>query len=281
MKLFKFLALTFLLSTSLHVRAATVFFDAQKQIQKQGEVLTTVKIDTERININTVSGSINIPPSFDVSKIYDGESTIVVWIEQPKFDVGTHSISFSGITPGGFAGVQKLFSFVLKPTKQGTFSLNSTNLEIYKNDGKGTAVSAKAKPFVFVVSNKTSSAVVNLQDKISPEEFTPVISESSDIYNGNYFVSFASTDKGVGIDHYETAQTWFFTPKAENWTKNESPLVLDSFSNIKIIYIKAVDKLGNERVKSIWGPYRIRALSGLGILIILSYFSLASRKRKS
>ncbi len=280
MKLFKLLIFAFLLTNAVHASAATIFFESQKEIPKQGELLVQVKIDTERISVNTISGSINVPASFEVQKIYDGDSSIVVWIEQPKFDSNTHLINFSGITPGGFSGVQKLFSVTLKPSKQGTFTLRAENIEVYKNDGKGTIVVSKVKPFTFSITNKTSNTVINMEDKNSPEDFTPVISKDIGIYDGNYFVSFATTDKGVGIDHYEVAERWIFSPNKDAWKISESPLVLEGLSNAKIIYIKAVDKLGNERIESVWGPYRIKVLSVLGLIIIFGYFFLASKKRK-
>ena len=262
------------------VSAATFFFEVPKQIPVSGETMVTLKVDTERIGLNAVSGSVIIPQSFELKNIYDGESGIVIWVEKPRFDSSAKQIIFSGITPGGFSGIQKVFSFVLKPAKSGTYLLKFGALEALKNDGKGTGVLTKSTLATILVTNKTSTAVVSIEDTVPPEEFVPSITRSDSIFKNSYFVSFGTNDKGTGIDRYEVASSWLLNPKQEDWQSVSSPYQLSLLQSFQVFYVKAVDKNGNDRLESIWGPYRARAFSAVGMIIVLGYFYLASRRIK-
>lgn len=99
-------------------------------------------------------------------------------------------------------------------------------------------------------------------DGTPPEPFEPEIAKDPSMFEGKYFLSFATTDKTSGIDHYEIIEAdrrgyqRRTTRKAE-WKIGESPYLLEDQSLRSIIKVKAVDKAGNEKIAEIIPPYKI------------------------
>jgi hypothetical protein len=250
------------------VFAAAVSFDMPKTAAKGQEMLVTVKIDTAGDKINAVSGSIVVDPSVELRQIYDGTSAVTLWLERPHL-VG-NSIVFSGITPGGFQGSFKLFTFSVLLKNDGSVNFGTKDLAAYKNNGEGTAVSISFKPAPQTMVSGTATSTIVFSDTVLPETFIPLVSSSPDLFNGKPFISWSATDKGSGINHYEYAYTWFAQPGATDWKQATSPLELDSSAYSKEIYIKAVDASGNERIVWVAGPNRYRTFGLWGIIILIA-----------
>jgi hypothetical protein len=218
----------------------------------------TVKIDTGAYSINTLEATIILPKNISVTHVDDGNSALLIWIKAPVYDALTNTISFAGITPGGFQGVFSLLSlsgdFSVADLRNVTFS----GVNALQNDGKGTA----APVHLSAVSSQT------LTDTSAPEIFTPSIGQSSDIFNGQYFIVFLAQDKGTGIEHYDVAYSEFFSPQEKDWQRAESPLLLASNTLSKKIFIRAVDQSGNARVESIVGPHYYQSLVLWSIIIV-------------
>ena len=89
-------------------------------------------------------------------------------------------------------------------------------------------------------------------DTTKPEEFKPEIGRDPAIFEGKYFLSFATVDKMSGIDHYEIIETR--DKKQDIWKKVESPYLLEDQSLQSKILVKAVDKAGNERISKMTLP---------------------------
>ena len=97
-------------------------------------------------------------------------------------------------------------------------------------------------------------------DATPPEEFKPEIGQDPSIFEGKYFLSFATTDKTSGIDYYEVKEA----PKEilrlptgqgkRDWKRAESPYLLEDQYLKSKISVKAVDKAGNERISEIIPP---------------------------
>jgi len=225
----------------------------------------TLNVDTNTNPVNAIEGTIEIPKNIQITNIYDGNSTILFWVDKPTLNTNTNTIRFSGFTPGGFQGKHNLFSFAGDFSEQDLSKFIFQNVRALANDGKGTEVPAS----LFITPTTIA------KDITFPEVFTPEISQSNGAFNNSYFVSFMTQDKGVGIDHYEYASTLFFNPDKSAWTKIESPLVLKGNETYKKIFIKAIDKSGNERISTIYGPkYFEYMFIGfiIGMLIICALF---------
>ena len=96
-------------------------------------------------------------------------------------------------------------------------------------------------------------------DVTSPEEFKPEIGKASAVFEGKYFLSFATVDKMSGIDYYQVLEAdrggyQFGTKKKAEWKIAKSPYLLEDQSLRSVIKVKAIDKAGNERIAEILPP---------------------------
>ena len=77
----------------------------------------------------------------------------------------------------------------------------------------------------------------------------PEIARDESISDDKWFIVFATQDKASGVDHYEVKESrqkilTFFS----RWRAAESPHVLKDQELRSYIFVKAVDKTGNERI---------------------------------
>lgn len=273
--IFSFLFIPF----SLH--AATLYFDVPKEISKGGEFLVNVKLDTGADKVNAISGMIVLDKSsLSISKIYDGDSSILLWIERPSLDTKEQTISFSGLTPGGFQGNRTVFSFSMKSLVSGNFVIGSKDVVVLKNDGLGTAVKVDAKNSRLLVNKNVSTSTVDIVDNIPPEVFYPQISSSPEMFDGRPFISFGAVDKGVGVDYYEYASTWFWSPFRGSWTTISSPFVIPTEDQYKSLFIRAIDRNGNNRMSytASFGHYVVLITSAILILLFLCVLLFFTRR---
>ncbi len=271
------LFITLLLLVPLSSKAAEIYFSAVEKVNLGQEIVVELMLDTENELINAVSGEISVSSIFSIEKIFDGDTALSLWVENPKINKERNSISLSGITPGGVKGEFKIISFVLKPIKEGEGSLSFKNYSVLSNDGKGTSVNTKVIGSRISVSKEIKSVSIVKDDSTPPEKFKPEISKSQDLFDGNYFISFSTTDKGVGVDHYEWSSSFLFSPA--EFKIASSPIELSLKNLIQRNFIKAVDRNGNERVVSIAGSYYYYSIFGLliGVLLLLYFIRKAFR----
>lgn len=216
-----------------------------------------VLVDTGVETINVLEGTLVLPGDVSVGEIYTGNSAVLFWITKPTLDTETNTISFAGMTPGGFRGKFPLFLISnIEPRR--LFGASFTNVSAYRNDDSGTEVAVRLSLVPAELALDTAP----------PELFLPIISSSPDIFGGQRFLSFATQDKGTGISRYEYASTWLNSPRGESWVEAEPPLVLSPLDAFKKIHIRAIDKAGNFRAVSTAGPYRYATLL-IGTIILL------------
>lgn len=226
-----------------------------------------VYVDTGNRPINALEASIRLPEEFELNEIYDGNSAIVVWLSRPILEASI--ITFSGINPGGFQGRHVVLSISGDFTEADLNKMTFTHVRALSNDGTGSEVP---------VSFSTQISEIP-SDNVPPESFTPIISKSPDIFEGRHFLSFLTQDKGVGIDHYEYASSLLLKPGAEDWKQVESPLELTKKDLKRKIYVKAVDRSGNEIVRTVVGPYYYIHIAIWFIIIVSLLCVLSYRKR--
>jgi hypothetical protein len=214
-----------------------------------------VQVDSGLETVNALEGTLVLPPGASVTDIYTGNSAILIWVVPPVYDQETDSISFAGLTPGGFKGQYPLF------TLSGDFNLNRVsfrNVSGLRNDGLGTQVPVRL----------TLASTEIAEDTVPPELFAPIIARSPDIFDNQYFISFVTQDKGTGVDRFEAVSTWILKPRDSAWVRVESPVVLSGTTLFKKIHIRAIDKSENYRVVSTVGPYHYYFLA-FGVIILL------------
>lgn len=250
------------------VHGADFYFEQSNSLSTSGAEQIVLKVKTGQDRVNALTGKIKVPEGIEVSRINTGSSAIVLWIEQPQ--VGKE-ILFSGVTPGGFQGDMSVFSFEYSKKDKVTSVLSIVDAEAIKDDGLGTSVQIAAIPFK--VPESRSGLVNETRDTDSPEPFDIVIGKNGDTFNGSYFASFAAQDKRSGIQQYQYAQTFVFSPNDSDWAEVSSPLVLKNMALIKNISIKAIDGEGNIQISTVSGPYRYTVL-WIGIIIVLTLCAL-------
>lgn len=245
---FAFLFCLFFLSllVALPAFAANLYFSGEQEFAVGSQFNIDLIINTEGEAINAIEGSITFQNDFlEVKEFSDGDSIINFWLQKPKL-TPSNQISFSGITPGGYNGNQgKVFSIMFQSLKEGEADINFSNLKILLNDGSGTAAQVKTTAMKIKISasiEASVSAPTQKTDNEPPETFVPEIASSTDIFDGQWFLVFATQDKISGVDHYEVKEGW------RGFIVAESPYLLKNQNLDQTIYVKAVDKSGNERI---------------------------------
>ena len=85
-------------------------------------------------------------------------------------------------------------------------------------------------------------------DTQKPEPFQAEIGKDPSVFEGKYFLSFSTTDKLSGIDHYEIKEG------KKEFKESKSPYVLEDQKLKGKILVKAIDKAGNEHISEITPP---------------------------
>lgn len=234
--------------------ANTIFIGSNHNKVANGSNLNlSVYIDATQ-NINAVEGMVKIPKGVVIKSIQDGDSTINIWIEKPFVD-SSGNIRFAGITPGGFVGKVKIFDFIINTANTGEYNFASSEIKTYLNNGEGTEAKINTKPQTLAVSPEYVFVDDSVEDKLGPDYFTISIVNEPLINDGKYSVIFATNDKGVGIDRYEMTEVKsikkedeIIYPKNPNWKIVESPVLLSDQNLKSHIFVRAIDKNGNETV---------------------------------
>ena len=245
--LFLFFIFYFLFSES--VFAAEIFLSTKSQEVKVNQLFEVgVFINTNEESINAIEGKIIFPQDFlKLKKINDGNSVINFWVEKPKIKSG--QIFFSGIIPGGYSGKKGfILSLVFQSTEQGQGLIKTCDIKALLNDGKGTKTKVITSNLQFVISEQALSPKIFLPEKKDinkPEIFKPMVASNSTMFDGKYFLVFATQDKGSGIDHYEVKEG------LGSFETVSSPYVLANQNLDVILKVKAVDKNGNQRIVEI------------------------------
>lgn len=220
-----------------------LFFDYGNSAHGKGEdFLIHVLFDSGVQSVNAIEGTVLIDPSLEVREVRDGDSILKFWVEAPVAS-GT-SVRFSGITPGGVqTSSGKLFSLLVNAKDVGQIELRARDIRVLKNDGNASQIEGIVERARINISNEVKSDVEGVQDIDPPETFTPLVSKEPSMFEGKYFIAFSTQDKGSGIKEYKIKEGFFgdFVPA-------QSPHELSDQHLYKTIYVKAIDKGGNERV---------------------------------
>jgi hypothetical protein len=230
-------------------QAAELFFEPR-------EINTTVN-HTEEVeiflntgdseNINALEINVEYPSEFLKLKDWsNGNSIINLWIKEPENN--NETFSFQGIIPGGYSEKGGLLmTLYFEGIKEGLAEIKiKNNSQILLNDGLGTPTENSFLPAIINIKfSEKEPPKLEFTEKTPPEPFTPIISHSDEIYDGNYFLVFSTQDKNSGIDYYEISEG------EEPFIIAQSPYLLRNQRLDEDIKIRAVDKAGNIRMEII------------------------------
>jgi len=269
-----FLFFIFYFLFSFPASAAEIFFGAHSLTVDQGNIVEVgVFVKTNESDINALEGKIVFPADYLVLQaISDSNSIISLWLKQPKADDSpAGEVNFSGIIPGGYSGDRGyLFSLIFKAVKAGEIKITSADEKILLNDGQGTADIISRAPLELKISTDfNSQEFIPLEDNQPPEEFKPEIASDPNLFNGRWFLVFATQDKGTGIDHYEIQENRKQKIENRSWQTAESPYALKDQKLRSFVYIKAIDKAGNGRIAVIRPKYPLKWYENDVIFVIL------------
>ncbi len=254
-------------------------------VKKNELIVVPIYLDTQFEEINAVEVYVNFSDNLVFRDYLDGKSIITHWIEKPHYqyrDVRHPDIVFSGIISGGISGRNlNLVDLIFEAKESGMAKIEiDKNSKVLLNDGLGAQAKLIALSKSFNILDIKGKPEIKIKDNFPPESFKIYLARNEEIFNGKYYITFEAKDKQSGIAYYEVNEKpvgfiFLAKPDIENLTfkKAESPYVLEDQSLRSYIFVKAVDKAGNERIE-ILTPQRIIIYDDVflffGSLIILA-----------
>ena len=206
--IFLFSIIYFLFSASAIFAAEFSFNPQFIQARPGDEFSVKLLLNTQGQKINAVEGKIVFPAGkLEVKEISDGNSIINLWAQKPALNDG--NITFAGVIPGGYNSQEGLvLSISFKSKEEGGGLLHLEELKSLLNDGLGTASSITSKDFQFLISRTAFSPAISTDtpDQERPESFVVYLSKDKNIFDGKWFVVFATQDKKSGINRHEIAE---------------------------------------------------------------------------
>jgi len=304
--------------------AAFLYFDPQESEVYRGDTVSlNLRIDTDEGEcINTIDGVVHYDEVIRAVDVSRGESILSVWLEPPVIDEELNTISFAGGIPGGYCGRipgdPKLSNVVLKiilrspgftvggessPTATVSFGQDT---QVLLHDGFGTQAQLNTQDAHVILSDKAGNIPDDdwrgeiIDDDEKPSDFPITLTSDDTAFSGDYFIVFNALDKQSGIDHYEVfeepfSEFWSFSWGAADtpWIHTDSPYVLEDQTLNSTIWVKAIDKAGNESVSKLIPDQALQTIShnkrimytfigGLIIVLLgIVVYVLWSRKQKT
>ena len=265
-----FFAFCFLFSYNSAKAAKLELISEIQEIGVNQQFQVDLVLDTENEEINAIEGKILFPEDLlELKEIKDGNSIVSFWIERPRVSRQTDAkqeretdalIVFSGIVPGGYNDAKGLiFSAVFQAKKEGAGTIEIQDAKALLNDGKGTPAKLSVSNFQFLISKEVAPLeLLEIKDTEPPELFKPMIAQDPKMFEGKYFLVFATQDKKSGIAHYEVQENRRQKIESRKWIETESPYILKDQELRSYIFVKAVDKAGNERIAVVEPRYPIK-----------------------
>lgn len=271
------------------VYSAQIRFEPEKLSVPQASPFTvTLTVNSEEQSLNAVDGTLLIAEEFgDNITVTDSGSVVTYWVTRPEWDATTRSVKFSGDLPGGYEGKAGILFSVIIPTYKGNHleqALSLVDAHSYLNDGLGTPAKIAVKSFSIGEGSSSVDPEIQSQlfvdeskpDNIPPEIFSPQVAQDERVYDGNWFINFATTDKQSGIDHYEVQESQDGRIDSGKWKTATSPYLLEDQDLHSFIFVLAIDRQGNERIIKVfprnplnWVSRNSSGLAVAGLLLMV------------
>ncbi len=277
-----FISICFLvcLVTALKAEAATLYIEPHESEIYPGDSLSlAVRIDTDEGEcVNVIDAVIEYDAELVAVDVSRGDSIVPIWVEDPKIDKTNRLVTFAGGIPNGYcgriAGDPRLTNVIAELIIQApTLSVSigesddigeikfRPETKVLLNDGLGSDAPLRTFGSKLLLNKKPRNEPLNewnnrvSEDITPPQDFSITLASDVSIYNGRHFITFNTTDKQSGIDHYEIIEepiddfNLFGWGAADApWEIARSPYLLEDQSLNSTIRVKAVDKSGNEYI---------------------------------
>ncbi len=254
------------------VSAATISLLATPARVGVGDVVRVSVLLDSAISTNVFSGAVAYPGALLVPiAVSDGSSLVNFWVTHPEVPAKDAPIQFAGMTPGGFSGNNGiLFSILFRTKVAGTANVSLGTVEILRNDGEGGREPTTIHPLALIIGPKSSGGYTEPVDVTPPESFTAYLGTDPQLFGGRLYTAFTAVDKGSGVDRYMVAESrvpsFLFPLLPLSWNETTSPYVLADQNQTSTVYIKAIDRAGNERL-SIFPPRRLFTAYEMAVLL--------------
>ncbi len=244
------------LAAAVSASAATMLLERDVSNTRSGLVWVNISLRPDGDRVTALAGKMILSGNARVSEIRDGDSIISAWIERPS--VVENSIRFSGIIPGGFYGTFNPYLEGPQPGvvlaiglegDAGAVEMSLRELEAYGGIDGSIAISLATEPLQlnFSETQKTTAGDV---DTYSPADFIVEILKFPETRE-QLFAVFSARDSESGIDHFEIQETEDANPNPALWQKTETPYLLKDQTRSHYLFVKAIDRQGNESIKRI------------------------------
>lgn len=261
-------------ATSLYMDPSVV------AIERGDTVKVSVRLDTSPDEcVNVIDGVITYSDQIKLVDVSRGQSILSMWVEEPNIDTKNNQVSFAGGIPNGYCGrvagdprltnvvLDLIFQapgFVIGASENATATVAfSKQTKVLLNDGYGTPSDVQLYGAqLTLLENKggvrDAWGEIVTNDVIAPEKFSISLERTPNAFSNRYFITFNTSDKQSGIDHYEvieepSSEKTVFTWGSENapWRTTVSPYQLKDQTLHSTIRVRAVDKAGNEYVATL------------------------------
>lgn len=264
--------------------AAEFVVSGESVLLRPGGLLEVrVNINAQKQDINALSGILRYDnQQMELQEIRDASSVVSLWVQRPELNRGG-LVPFSGIIPGGYSEDGALVFSALFKVKSRYGSSGSVEIlepKALLDDGFGTETQVVNTAFAYEVSSGSTRilALEKIYDSFAPEKFTPIIGSSPDIFNGKYFLSFATQDRQSGMDHFEIKEgIW------GRWVVAKSPYLLQKQDLNSQIIVKAYDKQGNVRTVIVGAKHPVKWYANIyiyGIILLVVLVVLVRNKKQ-
>jgi hypothetical protein len=278
------------LASAGFVHAAEISFKAPDSIGTKSAFAIDVLL-TASAPVNAITVVVPIPQGLEFNGSSDANSIVSLWIEKPKLNE-KHELVLSGLIPGGYASQNgKMTTIYLKGDLPGSYKILASKdsaAYLHSEDGKSDTVTSKAATLTLADGIQNTTEV---EDSTPPEDFTAVYVQLGEGETAPWAVAFETQDKGSGIKEYQIAESdkSYKTTDAKGlstleWKVVTSPAELADQSRTSNVYVKAIDRNGNERVSRLTteGKWYDKPLGYIliGVLLVGVFYAIFRRKNK-
>lgn len=313
------------LSVPYFGQAATLYLDPREADMQVGEaIIMAVRIDVDEAAdecINVVDAELSYSGTIQAVDTSVGNSIMQLWVEQPTIDTEAKTITFAGGIPNGYCGripgdpglTNVVAEVILRHTAPEAADATTTaavefspRTTVYLNDGSGAAAPLTTYGAEFALYPTVAENVQDpwttevAADTIPPQPFSISLERNDQIFDGEYYISFNTSDKQTGIAGYEVMeepleeQSLFqFGAVTAPWQEVRSPYQLQDQTLNSTIRVRATDKAGNEYVATlvpdpslrtgIWttADWLLLGAAGTALLFLVAFFGWRLSRRPS
>jgi len=249
---------TFVMSVPFVVDAASLYIDpARPEIYRGDAITLAVRLDVDEAAgecVNVVDGVISYSDNIEPVDISTGASIFSLWVEPPTIDRESRTITFAGGVPNGYCGrvagdprltnviaeiVVRSPGFMVGGSGESTAVVEFIEpTAAYLNTVDGRQAPLTTYGSEITLNPRAGGELQNAwQDAVDadttpPEEFSIFLEQNP---SGKYYVTFNTTDKQTGIDHYEVMEEPLTQMGTFQWGRADAPWLKPDHANVYVL----------------------------------------------